>query len=220
MVKKLESRIDILGSFLPEINKERTIKQIMKKIKLSYQPTYKYLIELEKEGMLLHKKEGNTHFYRLSLENDEVRKHIETMEVKRRKKFLEKSEFKELIEILVERLSNNLYPYLSSVLLFGSVARGKYAKKSDIDIFIIVSSNDERKIKELMKEAENVSTSVGYEFNRAVSPITVSITEFRNMIRRKEEFVKNLLNEGLVLYGESVFYGEIIKSMRELKWID
>ncbi len=220
MVKKLESRTDILSAFLPEINKEYTIKQIMKKIRLSYQPTYKYLNELEKRKLLLHKKEGNAHFYRLNLQNEEVKKHIEFMEFKRRKRFLEKSEFRELLESLIKRLSNNLYPYLSSVLLFGSVARGKYAKASDIDIFVLVSSNDESKIKELMKEGESICTSVGYEFNRTISPVTVSITEFRDMIRKKEEFVKNLLNDGIALYGEGIFYGEIIRSMREMKWIE
>lgn len=220
MVKKLESKKDVLSAFLPEINKEYTIKQVMKKIKLSYQPTYKYLNELGKKELLLHRKEGNAHIYSLNLENEEVRKHIELMEFKRRKGFLEKSEFRELLERLIEKLSDNLYPYISSVLLFGSVARGKYVKASDIDIFVLVSSNDENKIKELMKESESICISIGYEFNRTISPVTMSITEFRNMIRKKGEFVKNLLNDCIVLYGESIFYGEIIKSMREMKWIE
>lgn len=220
MVKKLESKKDVLSAFLPEFNREYTIKQIMKKIGLSYQPTYKYLNELGKDGLLLHRKEGNMHLYSLNLENEEVKKHIELLELKRRKMFLEKSEFRELLERLVGRLSVNLSPYISSILLFGSVARGKYAKTSDIDIFIIVSSNDERKIKELMKEAESVCASAGYEFNKTISPVTVSVSEFRGMIRKKQEFAKNLLRDRLVLYGESIFYGEIIKSMRELKWIE
>ncbi len=220
MVKKLESKKDVLTAFLPEFNKEYTIKQVRKKIGLSYQPTYKYLNELGKDGLLLHRKEGNMHIYSLNLENEEVKKHIELVELKRRKMFLEKNEFRELIERLIDRLSANLSPYLSSILLFGSTARGKYAKTSDIDIFILVSSNDERKIKELMKEAESVCTSTGDEFNKTISPVTVSIYEFRNMMRKRQEFVKNLLKDSLVLYGEGVFYGEIIKSMRELRWIE
>lgn len=220
MVKKLESKKDVLSAFLPEINKEYTIKRIMKKIRLSYQPTYKYLNQLGKDGLLLHRKEGNTHIYSLNLENEEVKKHIELLELKRRKMFLEKSEFRELIGRLIDRLSTNLSPYISSILLFGSTACGKYAKTSDIDVFIIVSSNDERKIKELMKEAESVCTSTGYEFNKTISPVTVSLYEFRDMIMKKREFVKNLLKDGIVLYGEGIFYGEIIRSMRELRWIE
>ncbi len=160
------------------------------------------------------------HTYSLNLESEEVKKHIEFMELKRRNEFLKKSEFKELIEKLVERIANNLSPYLHSILLFGSTARGKYSKKSDIDIFIIVSSNDSAKIKELMKESENICTSTGYEFNRAISPVTVPVSEFKDMVRKKQEFAKNLLKDGMVLYGESAYYGEIIKLMGELKWIE
>lgn len=220
MVKKLESKMDILKAFLPQINKAYTIKDVMGKIKLSYQPTYQYLGELSRRNLLVHKKEGNVHLYSLDLENEEVKKHIELMELKRRNEFLKKSEFKELIGRLAERITNNLSPYVHSISLFGSTARGKYSKKSDIDVFIIVSSNDSAKIRELMKEAENICTSTGYEFNRAISPVTVSVSEFRDMIRKKQEFAKNLLKDGIVLYGESAYYGEIIKLMRELKWIE
>lgn len=220
MVKKLESKMELLRAFLPQINKAYTIKDVMGKIKLSYQPTYQYLDELRRRGFLLHKKEGNVHFYSLNLENEEVKKHIELMELKRRNEFLKKSEFRELIGRLVGRIADNLSPYAHSIVLFGSAARGRYSKKSDIDIFVVVSSNDPAKIRELMKEAENICTSTGYEFNRAISPVTVPVSEFREMIRKKQEFAKNLLKDGIVLYGESAYYGEIIRLMGELKWIE
>lgn len=220
MVKKLESRTDVLGAFLPEINKEKTIKQVMERIRLSYQPAYKYLNELADRGLLKRRIDAKMHFYSLNLQSDEVKKHIELAEIKRRQAFLEKNEFRELLGRLAGKLSDNLSPYLSSIVLFGSTARGKQTRLSDIDIFIAVSSDDDKKTKALIKEAESVCVSLGYEFNKTISPITVSVSEFRNMIRKKQDFIKNLLKDGLVLYGESAYYTEIIKSMEELKWIE
>lgn len=218
MVKKLESRMDVLNAFFPGIGEECTIKQVMNKVGLSYQPIYKYLDELGRRGLLRHEKKGNAHFYALNLQNEEVKKQIELMELKRRQEFLQKSEFGELLKRLVERVSTGLSPHLLSILLFGSVARGKHAKLSDIDVFIIVSSDDDAKTKTLMKEAENICVTVGYEFNRTVSPVTVPVSEFREMIgKRQQEFARNLLKDTIVLYGEGPYYDEVIRYMGELK---
>ncbi len=220
MVKKIENSVVLLEAFFPAFNKELTIKEVQKEIGLSYQPIYEYLKQLTNKNILLHRRVGNIHFYSLNLKNNETVKYIELLEVKKRQSFLEKSKFRKVIEKTVSRLNEKLGSYLSSIILFGSRARKTETKKSDIDLFVLISAKEKNKIKELMQKVENICISLGYEFNYEISPVTVSVSEFKNMLKRKELFIKNLIKYSIVLYGEATYYKELIETMEELKWIE
>ncbi len=208
MVKKIKSKKDILKVF--EINSWKTIKQVSKEMKLSYQPTYMYLSEMAKEGFLNHKREGNVHFYSLNLKNREVIREIENFEFEKSQnlfKGIDKkvcSSLNEFIENIKKEIS------AETILIYGSVARGSMKKRSDIDIFIV--GDDEDKIK-------RISRTISMKYNLNISSVVVSLEEFRNMLIERNKFTQNLLDEKIVLYGFEFFYNELIKSMERLRWI-
>src|SRR3989344_4812442 len=70
MLKQTELRI--LSSFFPE-GKERTLKQIMEKSGLSYEPIYRNIQELARKKIISSKRFGKTLVYSLNFEKEEVK---------------------------------------------------------------------------------------------------------------------------------------------------
>lgn len=208
MVKKIKSKMDILKVF-EILNSWKTIRQISDEIKLSYQPTYTYLKELNEQGFLNHKKEGNMHLYSLNLKNSRVVREISNNEFDKTHDFIENSNKKiklALEEFIVHVQSNDV---VRVVLLFGSTARKSRVEKSDVDIFAV---GEDEKIKRFIN-------TLNMKYNVKFSLVIVSLEEFRKMLVERNDFVQNLINEKIVLFGFEFFVNELIKSMEKLKWI-
>ena len=89
---------------------------------------------------------------------------------------------KEYVNCLQEMLNEDLV----KVILYGSYARGEQdldGETSDIDIMILVKTNDEEKIKQIL-----------------LSPIVESLENYNNKIRYIT-FYQKVKNEGVVLNG-------------------
>ncbi|HII72241.1 TPA: hypothetical protein HA265_05800, partial [Candidatus Woesearchaeota archaeon] len=88
-----------------------------------------------------------------------------------------------------------------SSILFGSVARGKITKESDIDILILTEKRDKMLEDEILEEAGVLSS----RFNKTISPTIMSVNEFRSELRNKKAFARNVSKDGVVLHGKKPF---------------
>lgn len=211
MVKKLKDKKEVLKAFV-DISSWKTIKQVSKDIGLSYQPTYTYLVEYGEKGILRHKREGNIHLYSLNLKNKSVIREIENIEFEKSQKLmahLDKKISLALDEFLMQAQKNLS---LRATLLFGSSARKTRTEKSDIDIFIVAGDKDETEIK-------RICNTINMKYNIHLSPVVVSLNEFREMLIKRNDFTKNLINDKIILLGFEFYFNELIKSMEQLKWI-
>lgn len=205
----------ILYAFLPDFTEETGTKEIIKKTKISYEPVYRHLKGLISSGLVKQTKKGKVDFYMLNFEKDEVRNIIERWSIKKREMFLNK--FKGL-KSLVRELANNLEsldPYLLSLVLFGSVARGKFTAKSDIDVLVVISAENKKDKSSVSDEIHNICSALDTQFNRTLSPLIVSLGDFCRMLDEKKNFTKNMVKDSIVLYGEGIFYRELIKRFKE-----
>jgi len=211
MVKKLKDKKEILKAF-NDLNNWRTIKQVSKEVKLSYQPTYTYLAEFSKQGILNHKREGNIHLYSLNLKNKNAIREIENIEFEKSQKFMENSDKKISLALneFLEHSQKNISIW--AVLLFGSTARKTRTEKSDIDIFVVAGDKDETEVK-------RICNTLNIKYNIKISPVVVSLNEFRKMLIERNDFTKNLINDKIILYGSEFYFNKLIKSMEQLKWI-
>lgn len=57
------------------------------------------------------------------------------------------------------------------------------------------------------------------KYNTRLSPVVVSLNEFRKMLIERNDFTKNLINDKIILHGSEFYFSELIKSMEQLKWI-
>ena len=85
-------------------------------------------------------------------------------------------------------------------MLFGSVARGEWTKKSDIDILAVSANKDNDIISILNKAKVDVSPLL------EIRPVSTTIEKFTEGLKKKTEFYKGLWDDRIVLYNEALFW--------------
>jgi len=112
------------------------LRQISKLAKLPLKTCQNILVDLEKERILKSKIEGKNKYFSLNLDNISVKSYLLKAEIHKTDLFLEKySEFKTFLK----SINTN-----ALVIIFGSFAKLKAGKDSDLDLFIV--SNKEEKL--------------------------------------------------------------------------
>ncbi len=94
-----------------------------------------------------------------------------------------------------------------SIILFGSVAKGKDSAESDIDIMMVVRDADKKEA-----AADRISKASGFfiaKYGNVLSPAILSVPEFRGAYKKKNGLVMEIFRSGTVIYGKNM--GELIK---------
>ncbi len=95
------------------------------------------------------------------------------------------------------------------VILFGSVARGKWTKGSDIDVLnVTTKATQKRKIIRIQEMAEQEIDHI-----LEISPVNITIDKFIEGIRNKLEFFEELWRDRIILYNEFLFW-QLIKESK------
>jgi hypothetical protein len=91
----------------------------------------------------------------------------------------------------VQEVVKNLNPYL--VVLFGSFATNNINEGSDIDILVVAEFQESflDRIAKLM----NIN-----KFGIPIEPVGYTLEEFRDMKRRKNAFILEVMKKGKVMY--------------------
>lgn len=104
-----------------------------------------------------------------------------------------------------EKLSN--YEKIENIILFGSLASGKFNEGSDIDLCVIFKRTTP---KNMEKTIFNYFLSLGKELNHSIQCIFF----FPEDINKWDTiFIENILAEGQLLYGTSNYYKTLIKAL-------
>ena len=102
---------------------------------------------------------------------------------------------RKVILSITEKIKKEYRP--EKIILFGSFAYGKPKKNSDIDL-LIVKDTQERPIDRRVKVRRVVSNlRKGYPF----SPIVITSAEVSQRLKIGDQFLKEILSHGEVLYG-------------------
>ena len=106
--------------------------------------------------------------------------------------------FQEAVEEFVRRVKEKYADKVDSIILFGSVARDEATEDSDRDILVVVK---ETNIKD-MKEIHGIAFEVSMEHSQGISPKIYAGTEILNRMEVGAPFIKEVLKDGVPLYGE------------------
>jgi len=188
-----ETEIKILNTFFPE-GKEITLKRIIEKSKLSYEPVYRNVRELASKGIISEKKFGKTLVYSLNFKKEEAKLAFFFYSKERLDGFSKNNKilFNALMEIDDERMD--------FLAVFGSYAKGNQTKESDVDV-LCVSSNK--------KEDENEISSLKYKTNLDFSPVVMPKREFKKIKKENDVFWHDLVKYGVIFKGYELFYSEV-----------
>lgn len=81
-------------------------------------------------------------------------------------------------------------------LIFGSYAKGTYAKNSDVDILLVFQKIEDS------KAIENTAKKIGMKTNTQLNPVYLSYQEFKESFHNPtKEFFKKLKKDKIILIG-------------------
>lgn len=103
-----------------------------------------------------------------------------------------------ILKEIIEKLKSKYNPI--KVILYGSYAQGTPRDDSDIDLLILKKTN-ERRIERFVKVKKIIYNP---ERKISVSPLIYSPTELNQRLEMGDDFIKEILNKGKILYEKSV----------------
>jgi len=194
-------RSKILKVFLREPFKEVHLRDLARLSGVSLNNVDNSMRLFVKEGMFKRRKVSNMVFYKPDMENEIIVKIFEYLELESKREFYDKNK---KIARLLQKYTRDIIDLsgkkIQMVVLFGSVARGDWAKDSDIDILAVVSNKEKEITAYLNKAKINVSPLL------EIRPISTTIEKFIEGFRKKTEFYDELWKNRVVLYNEFLFW--------------
>lgn len=167
----------ILVFFFKNSSEEVYLRELSKRLKLSVFSVKTYAEKLLAEGLLFESRKGKERYFRANAENLAFR----YLKISHNLQNILKSG-------LVGHVKNKV-PVLTSVVVYGSVARGEDLEKSDLDILII---------------GQKVQLSLtGFEekLGRKIIPIFFKWSEWKKQAKENRGFYQNIIVDGIVVYG-------------------
>ena len=164
----------ILAVFLKEPYREFYLREVASHTRVSVSTVKAYLDSLVSDGFLLRSKRANLALFKANME-DPAFKHFKIAHLMRH--------LRPLIRHLRQKYEK------SSIILYGSCARGEDDKDSDIDLLII-------------GRAEKVElTDFEKKFNRTITVLVYSYQDWEEKAKQDEAFYESIITDGLVTQG-------------------
>jgi predicted nucleotidyltransferase len=149
----------------------------------------KALTILEELGIVHRQRGGRDHLFTLNRENYLVQNAILPL-------YRIEQKFK---EVLLKEITLKLKNHVLSIVMFGSTARKEENPRSDLDICLIVKTPGEKNtVREVLNSIVN---SLNKKYGIKVAPVFFTLDEIRK--KKKSLLVKDIINEGEVIFGKN-----------------
>lgn len=154
-----------------------------------------------KEDMFKRREISNMVFFKPNLENEELLKIFEFLELEKRKNFYTKNKnIARLLQKYSETIVDLSDKKIQMVVLFGSVARGDWTKDSDVDMLAVVSGK-ENEVTNILNKAKMDAGPL-----LEIRPISTTTEKFVEGLKKRTEFYDELWKDRVVLYNEFLFW--------------
>jgi predicted nucleotidyltransferase len=182
MYQKRNKELDIIALYSGNYKAEFYLRQISKLAKLPLKTCQNALINLEKERTLKSSVDGKNKYFSLNLENIQTKSHLLKAEIYKTDNFLDKyPEFKTFLKSL-----NTTIP----MIIFGSFAKFKADKDSDLDLFVVSEKEQKFSFHLLPYKAHQIN---------------LSEESFKKAISEKETIIKEIEENHIILNNPSSY---------------
>lgn len=182
-----KSQIKILRLLIHNENQEYYLDEIARLTGVSCGTIYPALKELLETRIIIQRKIGRSPLYKIN------KSHLLFQKIKELIDFEKKS----LISVAEEFVSSLPKKTVTAVILFGSVARGKFTEKSDIDILLIYKNKKEG------GKVEKIIDILLDKYDVHVVPLFLTNKEVQERIKKFDNLITTIINEGKLIYGEA-----------------
>ncbi len=182
MYQNRNKEMDVISLYTGDYNARFYLREIAKLANIPLKTCQDVLVGLEKEKILKSKVEGKNKYFSLNLDNINVKFALAKAEIHKTELFLEKySEFKTFLKAIDTN---------SIMIVFGSFARFKADKNSDVDLFII-ADKEEKLPYHLLAHKIHLKN--------------LKEESFRKAINEKEPLIKEIENNHIILNNHSSY---------------
>lgn len=161
-----------------------TGRQLAESVGYSHTQTMTALGELESQGLVNRQHAGRAHLFTIVDEN------IIVSEVLLPAFDLERN----LLNLLADIFYDSMRPELTSIILFGSVARSEETDASDVDLLLVLRKGTN--LERAEEEAFEIAFKAHDRFGCHVQTILVTKDEYDRKLKRKQGFWRDLPTEG------------------------
>lgn len=157
---------------------------------------HKALRALHEEAVLDLRKVGSNFLYSLRDDHCLIRRLLRPL-------FREESRLlQHLLDALRQQLSGRLRSRIVAAAVYGSVARGQERPGSDIDLFVVVSS--EKAKRDVQQSAGRLWEKISKEFGNPLSVHVNTASELQQKIRRGLPLFREILRHHHLVWGQSL----------------
>jgi len=189
----------IIGNLLREPLKSKSLHQIALDTKLTYVTVHKLIPLLLKRKIVKQERKGKANLNSIDFENANIGD-LSSAILSEKSKLLKKYP---KITILKKDIEEALVGKLYILILFGSYAKEKEKKTSDVDLlFIIPDRKDIESYEEKINKALKLST-LKKDFN------IITTNDFIDMLNQKYTAGREAFEQGIVLFGAEPYYAMV-----------
>ena len=184
-----ENEMKVMLRLFRDINTWYNANNLAKQMGISAMGVLKIVRRLKKENILKYRQEGRRKYYYINYDNQYAKDYLN---------FLLKKEAEESIprvKVWMRELNhfNNL---IDIGIIFGSVIRND--KYNDVDIVMVYNEKDNKKVMDLVKERNILTT-------KKIHPIRQTINDLKKNIKKGDKVILNALKSGIVGIGHEKF---------------
>ena len=193
---KLEKTdMEILVHMVKDMSKEYSIKELADQLKRPYVKVHSSIQRLQKKNLIKKRILGKSHYCRFDYKNNlDVACFVEAQ---RARDFTNKNK---PIKIFLENIKEKLLFPNYSLVIFGSFAKNKQTKNSDLDLVIITS-------KQNLEKAERTPNALARTSNISIHSVEFIWVDFIKMLLSKELTVaKEIVKNHIIIHGCEQFY--------------
>jgi|SRR3989344_1895731 len=170
--------LKMLKFFLKNPYKEVYLRELAKALKISPFASKKYIDMLTKESIIIEERKANLRYLHANINN----LFFKYLKITYSINLMLKSS-------LVEYLKENI-PNISSIVLFGSAAKGEDTEDSDIDLVVIG-----KEIYPNLKKIENI-------LSKTINLHIFTWNEWNKKAKQDKAFYIEVISYGIALFGE------------------
>jgi len=163
------------------------------------------LQKLSAKKILEKEKRGRMNYYRLNLKNELAGKIMELFNMEAGKYPTLSYTHQSMLSYYISKIETICKNNLSFVVLYGSVARGTAGPASDVDVQVVLGE------KQNISKINSLTIRTSEKFRINISAEILDLQGLKTLIKSREPIIKEIQNEGIVLYGDEKGYRKLLK---------
>jgi len=173
--------VKVLKFLLEDLNNNPTMRSISLSLKQKYPQTFKTIKSLEKNGFVILNEIGKSRVIHLNFLKENP--YFICAEIERTQDLFKKNKEIKLVQEKLKECGN----FVS--LIFGSHAKNKNKEGSDIDLLVVISS--EQEIETIRKKIKNILSLYNVDLNIISEKSLFQMWENKNELNVGNEILKN-----------------------------